>query len=134
MKRIIFIIVFLFLGLVSQAQVFYSNDLTNTKDTKNFPNSYIEVTVNTDLGLVCINLCGERVFFKLIDAQISQDGDFTKLTYVIEGNNQIRYTFYVVGTKNGSTAIVLPDFDLIGQHAKFKELWLHLYSNLEIHI
>lgn len=122
MKRIIFIIVFLFLGLVSQAQVFYSNDLTNTKDTKNFPNSYIEVTVNTDLGLVCINLCGERVFFKLIDAQISQDGDFTKLTYTMEGNNKVRYTFYVVGTKNGSTAIVLPDFDLIGQHAKFKEL------------
>ena len=122
MKRIIFIIVFLFLGLVSQAQVFYSNDLTNTKDTKSFPNSYIEVTVNTDLGLVCVNLCGERVFFKLIDAQISQDGDFTKLTYTMEGNNQVRYTFYVVGTKNGSTAIVLPDFDLIGQHAKFKEL------------
>lgn len=132
MKRIIFIIVFLFLGLVSQAQVFYSNDLTNIKDTKSFPNSYIEVTVNTDLGLVCVNLCGERVFFKLIDAQISQDGDFTQLTYVMEGNNQVRYTFYVVGTRNGSTVIVLPDFDLIGQHAKFKGLWLHLYSNLEI--
>lgn len=134
MKRAIFIIVFLFLGLVSQAQVFYSNNLTNVKDTKNFPNSYIEVTVNTDLGLVCVNLCGERVFFKLIDAQISQDGDFTKLTYIIEGNNQVQYTFYVVGTRNGSMAIVLPDFDLIGQHAKFKELWRLIYLNREIRI
>ena len=120
MKHLLFIIVFLFLGLVSQAQVFYSNDLTNVKNTK-IISGYIKVTVNTDNRMVYVDLPNTKTCFKLIDIQIEQENGFTVFTYIIEGVQNLRYIFYIVGDKD-SLAIIFPEFDIIGQHAKIKEL------------
>lgn len=120
MRRLIFIIVFLCLGLVSQAQVFYSNDLTNQANTK-IISGYIKITVDTDKEMVYVDRPNMKVCFKLIDAQIKQENCFTTITYVIEGVRNLRYIFYIVGNRVDK-AIVFPEFDIIGQHAKAEKL------------
>lgn len=120
MKRLIFIIAFLCLGIFAQAQVFYSNDLTNQENTK-IISGYIKITVDTDKGIVYVDRPNMKVCFKLIDAQIKQDNGFTTITYVIEGARNLRYIFYIVGNRV-DIAIVFPEFDIIGQHAKVEKL------------
>lgn len=120
MKRTISIIVFLFLGLISQAQVFYSDNLTNLTNTKNY-SGYIGVTVDIETKIVFISFNGNITVFKLVDAQIKEENRNLFVTYTIEDYNRTKYTFYVFVANDNHHAIFFPDFDIIGQHLKIEK-------------
>lgn len=120
MKRLLLIIASLFLGIIARGQVFYSNDLTHSKTGEQI-SGYVELTVNTDLQIVCLNYCDQRVFFKLVDIQVSEKNGLSIFKYTIKNNDGHYYTFSVVADDH-SAVMVLTFLDVICQQVTIRRL------------
>lgn len=93
MKHLLFIIIFLLLGLIANGQVFHSNQVELNKQQAN---GYMELILDLPSDVIICDLNGRRVYLDLV-----------KTEYLDQKEDGLEVLIYTVQNKQGRQFVIL---------------------------